>query len=486
MKGKFETFGRKLFLLAGMQIVLVFLWLPPAAFCSSVTLGWDPSPDIDLAGYRVYYQADSQVQPFSGSGAVEGSAPIDAATSNSATINGLDPGNSYYFAVTAYNSAGVESVYSNVVEVQEMVPPTVGITSPSANSTVSGSVAVAASATDSKGVSRVEFYLNGALQGSSTAAPYGYNWDTSALGTGQYTLSAKAYDVAGNVGTSEVVVSVAGDSSPPAVLVTAPGNGATVSGNVTVAASAADNVGVAKMELYDNGTLIFAGNQGSLSYSWDTVAAANGAHVIAARAYDAAGNMGSATVSVSVVNDTTAPSVSIAAPLNNSTVDASATVTVNAGDNVAVSRVELYLNGVLLATGNAASLTYNWNTSTLANGNYLLSAKAYDAAGNAGVSGSVTVTVKHAVTDTTAPAVSITSPSSTGVGGSPTRVTASATDNIAVTRMEIYIDGNLMATTNAASISYSTKFSRGSHLIAVKAYDAAGNVGTASKTVTRN
>lgn len=389
MKGKLERLGGKLFLLTGLQIVLVMSWLPATAFCSSVMLDWDPSSDPEVSGYRVYYQADSQAQPFSGSGAAEGSAPIEASTATSATINGLDPASSYYFAVTAYNSQGVESAYSNVVQVQEMVAPSVSITSPAANSALSGSVAVAASAGDNRGVSRVEFYLNGALMGSDGSAPYGYNWDTSALGNGQYTLSAKAYDAAGNVGVSEIVVSVAGDSSAPAVAVTAPANNATVSGLVTVTAAASDNVGIARVELYDNGTLLFAGNQTSLSYSWDTARVANGAHVITARAFDGAGNLGSASVSVSVLNDTTAP----------------------------------------VAT--------------------------------------------------------ITAPTGTAVGNSYVRISALATDNVAVSRMELYVDGKFKAGTNSASISYSTRFPGGSHQIEVRAYDAAGNLGRATKTVTR-
>lgn len=83
-------------------------------FARSLTLAWEASPGAD--GYRVYYQADSSVPPFTGTGASQGASPIDVGNRTTATIDGLDPGRDYYFAVTSY-SATTESVYSNVVHV---------------------------------------------------------------------------------------------------------------------------------------------------------------------------------------------------------------------------------------------------------------------------------------------------------------------------------------------------------------------------------
>lgn len=94
------------------------------------------------------------------------------------------------------------------------------------------------------------------------------------------------------------------DTTAPATSVTAPTNGATVSGATTVSATASDNVGVTKMELYIDGALKTSNtNSTSLSYSWSTTGAANGSHSIASKAYDAAGNVStSSTVTVTVSN----------------------------------------------------------------------------------------------------------------------------------------------------------------------------------------
>ena len=69
-----------------------------------VTLAWDPNDESDLAGYKVYY------------GKVPGvyGAPISLGTQTTYTVTGLTPG-TYYFAVTAYNTAGLESGFSNEV-----------------------------------------------------------------------------------------------------------------------------------------------------------------------------------------------------------------------------------------------------------------------------------------------------------------------------------------------------------------------------------
>ena len=94
-----------------------------------------------------------------------------------------------------------------------------------------------------------------------------------------------------------------GDTTPPSTSISSPVNGATVSGTVTVSASATDNVGVTKMELYIDGTLAVSATSGPISYSWITTLAANGSHNLNTKAYDGAGNVGtSSTITITVNN----------------------------------------------------------------------------------------------------------------------------------------------------------------------------------------
>ena len=293
---------------SGLCLMLMFVWffLASRASCcaSTVTLRWDPVAGSDLAGYKVYYKPDSPALPLDGAGALQGASPLDVASQTATTLTGLDPARAYYFAVTAYNSAGIESPYSNFVLIPELIPPTVSISSPDKNATVSGTVSVSASASDNVGVTRVDFLLNGALQVSDPAAPYLFSWNTASYPPGVYTLSARAYDAAGNLGqSSDVPVTLVHDTSAPTVSLTSPADKATLSGVVAITASASDNVGVTRVEFYGNGVLLFAGGQAPYAFNWNTSSSGNGPYTLSARAYDAAGNLGqSSDLTVTVQN----------------------------------------------------------------------------------------------------------------------------------------------------------------------------------------
>jgi hypothetical protein len=97
------------------------------------------------------------------------------------------------------------------------------------------------------------------------------------------------------------------DTTPPTISITAPANGATVSGTVSVSANASDNVGVASVQFnLDGSNLGSALTASPYQVAWDTTTATNGAHVLGAAARDAAGNVGNAVaVAVSVSNSGT-------------------------------------------------------------------------------------------------------------------------------------------------------------------------------------
>ncbi len=83
--------------------------------------------------------------------------------------------------------------------------PTTSISSPSSGSTVSGTTTISASASDNVGVTKVEFYAGSSLIGTDTSAPYSLSWNTTSVANGGYSLTTKAYDAAGNVGSSTSV-----------------------------------------------------------------------------------------------------------------------------------------------------------------------------------------------------------------------------------------------------------------------------------------
>jgi hypothetical protein len=290
--------------------------------------------------------------------------------------------------------------------------PTASISSPTGG-TVSGLTTVSVNAADNVGVTRVDLLVNGAVVATDHSAPWQFSWNSAGVPDGPAQLKAIAYDAAGNAGGSAVVtVTVANnvpppppaDTTPPTVGIASP-TGGTVSGLTTVSVSATDNVGVTRVDLLVNGAVVATDHSAPWQFSWNSAGVPDGLAQLKAVAHDAAGNAGgSAVVTVTVANnvpppppvdtpppaDTTPPTVGIAWPTGG-TVSGVTTVSVSATDNVGVTRVDLLVNGAVVATDHAAPWQLPWNSGTLGDGPAQLSAIAYDAAGNAG--GSVVVTV---------------------------------------------------------------------------------------------
>jgi len=189
------------------------------------------------------------------------------------------------------------------------------------------------------------------------------------------------------------------DTTPPAVSISGPAAGSTVSNTVTVAATASDNIAVGGVQFKLDGVVNLGAEDTTSPYSvsWNTTTATNGSHTLTAAARDGAGNVTtSAGVNVTVTNDTTLPSVSISAPTAGATVSSTVTVTATASDNVGVLGVQFKLDGVNLGAEDATSpYSTSWNTTTTSNGSHTLTAVARDAAGNQKTSGGVTVTVSN-------------------------------------------------------------------------------------------
>jgi hypothetical protein len=105
----------------------------------------------------------------------------------------------------------------------DTIRPTVGVTAPSAGTTVSGTITVSANATDNVAVVGVQFKLDGANLGAErTTPPYSVTWNTTMVSDGAHVLTAAARDAAGNVATSAgVTVTVANatavDTSRPVI-----------------------------------------------------------------------------------------------------------------------------------------------------------------------------------------------------------------------------------------------------------------------------
>jgi leucyl aminopeptidase len=106
----------------------------------------------------------------------------------------------------------------------DFTAPVASIVAPAAGATVSGLVNIEASASDNVGVTRVDILVDGGVLATRTAAPYVASWSSASAPNGSHSITAKAYDAAGNVGTSAArVVTSANGSTTPGVAAYDPG-----------------------------------------------------------------------------------------------------------------------------------------------------------------------------------------------------------------------------------------------------------------------
>ncbi|MEJ0084588.1 MAG: DUF4082 domain-containing protein [Pseudomonadota bacterium] len=421
-----------------------------------------------------------------------GSGTATGTTSWSASGITLQSG-SNVLTVTARDAAGNSRTDTlTVTYTPDTTAPTVTITSPTSNATLSvnaASLNLGGTASDSVGVTQVTWSNSRGGSGTATGTT---SWSANGitLQTGSNVLTVTARDAAGNSRTDTLTVTYTADTTLPTVTITGPTNATTLTvstSTITFAGTASDNVGVTQVTWVNSrggsGTA-----SGTTSWSVSNLALQSGANVLTVTARDAAGNTRTDTLTVTLA-DSTQPAVTITSPTSNATLNvAAATMSLGgtASDNVGVTQVS-WVNsrgGSGTATG-----TTSWSVAsiTLQSGSNVLTVTARDAAGNTRTD---TLTVTYAP-DTTQPSVTITSPTSNATrtqSGSTITLGGTASDNVAVTQVSWVNNrggsGNASGTTNWTTGTITLQ--SGSNVLTVTARDAAGNTRTDVLTVTRN
>jgi hypothetical protein len=216
----------------------------------------------------------------------------------------------------------------------DVTPPSVAWKTPSAGAVVKEMVSGSsceAGAGDDRGVVRVVMKVDGVTLNTESDAPWNCVFDSSKVSDGAHTLTATAYDAAGNSGTAAVTVNVdnvpeptpepepepeptptptPGDTTAPVVAWLVPTAGASVSGAISSAsceAKAGDENGVDRVVMKVDGTVLNTESDAPWNCKFDSTLVANGSHTLTATAYDAAGNSRTAAVTVNVSNVAPAP-----------------------------------------------------------------------------------------------------------------------------------------------------------------------------------
>jgi hypothetical protein len=307
---------------------------------------------------------------------------------------GRRAGLTYYISAMAFDAAGNSAEHTiSVISVEpDTMPPTVLITSPADGAVIErgSTFIVEATATDNVGVTNVVFRLNDETKCVDSTSPYTCQMTIDDTPDAAYQITAIAFDAANNSSSHTITVfsSPEQDTTPPSVVITYPADGAFVQAgsNITVEASASDNIGVASVEFRLNGALQCTDTQAPYSCQMAIGASPGVQYTIMATAFDAAGNSASHSITVTSASeaDTTPPTVAITSPLDGAVVQRGTTITVeaDASDNVGVASVVFRLDGVIQCTDTQAPYSCQVSIPSKPNQPYVISATAFDAAGN--------------------------------------------------------------------------------------------------------
>jgi uncharacterized protein YgiM (DUF1202 family) len=338
---------------------------------------------------------------------------------------------------------------------------------------------------DNIGVSGYKITRNGALVATSPTASYA---DASAVPASYYTYAVSAFDAAGNTSPSSAIVSVVTpspapstrfvvgqnvraisdftvratpslsgnilgtrspvpDTTPPSVVMTSPSDGSTLTKTIRFAADAVD-MGVTQ------GTVVAGPVYANGYWWWD--------------------------VDFDFHFLDTVPTFFTLLWMLEHTAPPSGWVQESCLADAGVTKVEFYIEGVTLVFASSSPYTATINVPAISGGPFELYAKAYDVVGNVGTSPSIHVSISNPPPDITPPTASITSPADGATISGIVNVTANASDNVGVTKVDFYVDGLPISSKTSAPYNFSwdtTQEDNGPHFIYLMAHDAAGNIG---------
>ena len=458
--------------------------------------GTIPSPDFSMAmfnrasgdlalvfsfTYGIITPADQATSTFTpagsgltinlGTGQILGSAPIFGSAFELAGLrfvyDDVVPSGSYAAFLQVVDSAGNWN-YSVALFDVDVTPP---VANAGADQTVDEDTTVTfdgSGSTDNAGIVDYTWTFTDGTPQTLTGPSPTYVF----ANPGAYVVTLIVRDAGGSTATDSMTVTVRDVTAPIAFA----GPDQTVDEDTVVAfdgSGSTDNVAVTSYTwTFTDGTVrTLSGSAPSYTF------ATPGVYVVTLTVGDGAGNGASDTVTVTV-RDVTSPGAS-AGP--DQTVDEDATATLSGAgstDNVGVANYTWAFTDGSPRTLYGSSATYVFATP----GVYTVTLTVRDAAGNAAAD-TLTVTVR----DVTLPAASIDSPASEATVSGTLVIGVTASDNVGVARVELRLDGALVATDTTAPYSFSLStgnYSDGTHTLRVTAYDAAGNRFSTDRTVT--
>lgn len=230
-------------------------------------------------------------------------------------------------------------------------------------------------------------------------------FDVSA-GDGRKTLHAQFRDPTGAVVTATLAGGVLIDTQPPQVAIANPAAGSLIRESVDIEVNASDVSGVRQVQILRDTTVLATDTTAPYAYAWNTDSVSDGNYVLKAIATDEAGRVAEHSITVTVSHGAPVPDVegpqlgnvkaNGIALADGMTFTGNSTLAFTASDRSAISRIELLLDGVVVATATGTSqYTALLDLANVANGVHALALRAFDSLANQNTV-TYSITVAHA------------------------------------------------------------------------------------------
>jgi hypothetical protein len=371
--------------------------------------------------------------------------------------------------VVALDRAGnsAESSTSATVYNRPITLPSVSLSAPSEGAFVKGTIDVSADATDVDGIAQVELLDGDNVWTTIPSPPFNGAWDTTGLTEGEHTLTARATDQMGTVATSLPIHVSVDRTFPTLQAAISPGPINALAGTVQISALASDDRQLGGVTFFRDGVLLGALTSPPFAVLWDTAASSDGPHAINVLASDRAGNVTSQIIATVVSN---AVPVTLDNISNGQVVGKTVVLKAHSADDALVTNLSFFDNGALIGSTVISPFQITWNPAT--SGSHSLVAKA-TARGRVNSSAAVAV-----IADIDAPVVALTAPAPDAVVVGLVHLTATATDNRVVKRVDFFDGNKLIGSEFAAPYTESWNtvgLPVGIHTLIARAADDLGN-----------
>ncbi len=361
---------------------------------------------------------------------------------------------------------GPINVTVNNQDAPDILTPQGTIIYPPAGSILSGIIDIEINAYDNIAVDYVEFIIDGIITATDSAQPYIFSWNTiDASEDEDHTININIYDEAGNM-TSLYPITVYinnlpdPDITPPTIFIYDPASNQTVLGEVSILAIAIDNDNINRVEFYHNYSLVSTMNDTPFTHLWNTLQETdNSQHVWYAKAFDNSENEAQTIPMTLFVNniDDIPPYGAIINPYAGQTVYDIVTIQVSAEDNIGISLVEFYIDGVLQNTDFDEPYSYVWDTNdAIEDQEHVIAIIIADLDSNT-YHHSIVVNVDnhpYSEDDNTPPFASILTPVSGQIVSDTVFVSGFAIDNYSISEVRFYINDELVSTLNDTPYNY--------------------------------